>query len=55
MKKEYLPMALGFWGIAVPLIVFGALFGRTAAERVTVFLLAGIFLLVGTLIFKAKR
>jgi len=55
MKKEYLPMALGFWGVAVPLLVFGILFGRTAAERVAIFLLSGIFLLVGALIFKAKR
>ncbi len=55
MKKEYFPMALGFWGVAVPLLIFGALFGRTAAERVAVFLLAGIFLLVGTLIFRAKQ
>jgi hypothetical protein len=55
MKKEYLPMAVGFWGVAVPLLVFGALFTRTAAERVAIFLLAGIFLLVGALIFKAKR
>ena len=55
MKKEYLPMALGFWGVAVPLLVFGILFGRTTAERVAIFLLSGIFLLVGALIFKAKR
>jgi hypothetical protein len=55
MKKEYLPMALGFWGVAVPLIIFGILFGRTAAERVAIFVLAGIFLLVGALVFKAKR
>jgi len=55
MKKEYRPMALGFWGVAVPLAVFGILFCRTAAERVTVFLAAAIFFLVGTLIGRAKQ
>ncbi|MEN6311826.1 MAG: hypothetical protein ABFD80_09865 [Acidobacteriota bacterium] len=55
MKKEYRPMALGFWGVAVPLVVFGLLFCRTAAERITVFLSAAVFFLVGTLIGRAKR
>lgn len=55
MKKEYLPMALGFWGISVPLLVFGALYGRTAAERAVIFLTSGIFLLLGLAIFRAKR
>jgi hypothetical protein len=54
MKKDYLPMALGFWGVALPLLVFGVLFSRTAAERVAVFLSAGIFILIGYLIRKAK-
>ena len=54
MKKDYLPMALGFWGVALPLAVFGVLFCRTAAERVAVLLSAAIFVLVGTLIRKAK-
>lgn len=48
-------MALGFWGIGLPLAVFGILFCKTAAERVTVLLLAASFLVVGTLIFRAKR
>jgi hypothetical protein len=55
MKKEYRPMALGFWGVGAPLILFGILFCRTAAQRVTVFALAAVFLLVGTLIGRAKQ
>jgi len=48
-------MALGFWGVGLPLALFGILFCDTAAERVTVLLLAAAFLVVGTLIFRAKR
>lgn len=48
-------MALGFWGVGLPLAVFGILFCKTAAERATVLLLAAVFLVVGTLIFRAKR
>lgn len=55
MKKDYLPMALGFWGVALPLAVFGLVFCRTTAERVAVFASAAIFALVGTLIRKAKH
>jgi hypothetical protein len=55
MRKDYLPMALGFWGVAVPLVVFGFLFCRTTAERVAVFTAAAVFFLVGYLIFKAKK
>jgi hypothetical protein len=55
MKKEYRPMAFGFWGVAVPLIVFGVIFCRTAAERVAVFLSAAVFLLVGYFIYRAKQ
>lgn len=55
MKKEYRPMALGFWGVGLPLALFGVLFCDTAAERVTVLLLAAVFLLVGALIFRAGR
>ena len=54
MKKDYLPMALGFWGVALPLAVFGVLFCRTAPERVEVLLSAAIFTLIGYLIRKAK-
>ncbi len=54
MKKEYLPMALGFWGVALPLAVFGVLFCRTTAERVAALLSAGIFTLVGHFIRKAR-
>ncbi len=55
MRKDYLPMALGFWAIALPLAVFGVLFCRTTAERLTVFLAAAVFVLVGVLISRAKR
>jgi hypothetical protein len=55
MKKEYRPMALGFWGVGLPLGLFGLLFCETAAERATVLVLAGVFLAVGALIYRAKR
>lgn len=48
-------MALGFWGIAVPLVLFGAFFCRTPAQRVAVLLSAAIFFLVGALIYRAKQ
>jgi hypothetical protein len=48
-------MALGFWGVAVPLVVFGFLFCRTAAERIAVFISACVFVLVGFLIARAKQ
>ncbi len=55
MKKDYLPMAFGFWAIAAPLAVFGLLFCRTAPERLTVFLVAAVFVIVGVFISRAKR
>ena len=55
MKKDYLPMALGFWAIAVPLAVFGFLFCRTAAERATVLIVAAVFIVVGVCVARAKR
>jgi len=55
MRKDYLPMALGFWGVALPLAVFGLLFCRTAVERITVFVAAAVFIIVGALIARAKR
>ncbi len=48
-------MALGFWGVGLPLGLFGILFCKTAAERVTILLLAAVFLAVGTLIYRARR
>jgi hypothetical protein len=54
MKKEYRPMALGFWGVGLPLILFGALFCRTLAQRITVIGAGALFLVVGTLIARAK-
>jgi len=55
MKKEYRPMALGFWGVGLPLLVFGVLFGRTAAQRIAIIVLAAVFFLVGTLIYRAEQ
>lgn len=54
MKKEYRPMALGFWGIGLPLALFGVLYCRTTAQRVAVLVLAGLFVLVGALIRRAR-
>ncbi len=55
MKKEYRPMALGFWGVGLPLVLFGLLYCRTAAQRVAVLLLAAVFLVVGALIYRARQ
>ncbi len=55
MRKEYRPMALGFWGIGFPLVIFGVFFCKTPAQRLTVFLAAAVFILVGTLIYRAKQ
>ena len=48
-------MALGFWGVGLPLFLFGVLFCETAAQRATVLLLAAVFLAVGTLVYRAKQ
>jgi hypothetical protein len=48
-------MALGFWGVGVPLAAFGLMFCRTAAERLTALLLAAVLIVVGVLIFRARR
>jgi hypothetical protein len=55
MRKEYRPMALGFWGIGVPLVVFAVFFCKTPAQRLTVSLSAAVFFLIGTLIYRAKQ
>lgn len=55
MKKEYRPMALGFWGVGLPLVLFGLLYCRTAAQRAAVLLVAAVFGLVGALIYRAKQ
>ena len=54
MKKEYRPMALGFWGVGVPLGLFGLLFCKTGAQRATVLILAAVFMAVGALIYRAR-
>ncbi len=48
-------MALGFWGVGLPLLLFGFLFCRTVAEKVTVVGAGLIFLVVGTLISRARH
>lgn len=48
-------MALGFWGVGLPLAAFGLLFCRTAAQRLTVLVLAGVFMVVGALIYRARQ
>jgi hypothetical protein len=48
-------MALGFWGVGLPLGAFGLLFCETTAQRVTVLALAAVFLAVGALVGRAKR
>ena len=55
MRKEYRPMALGFWGVGIPLVFFVIFFCRTAAQRLTVLILAAVFFIVGTLIYRAKQ
>jgi hypothetical protein len=47
-------MALGFWGVGLPLAAFGLLFCQTAAQRLTVLILAALFLAVGALIYRAR-
>lgn len=54
MRKEYRPMALGFWGVGLPLALFGLVFCPTVGQRVAVLVLAAAFLLVGTLILRAR-
>jgi hypothetical protein len=55
MKKEYRPMALGFWGVGLPLLVFGIVFCRTTAQRAAVLAMAAVFGLVGALIGRARE
>ncbi len=48
-------MALGFWGVGLPLVLFGILYCRTAAQRITVVGMGLLFLVVGALIYRARR
>jgi hypothetical protein len=54
VKKDYLPVAIGLWGIAVPLLVSVFLYCKTLPEKITVALSVLIFSLLGLLIYKAK-
>lgn len=48
-------MALGFWGIGIPLLASVFLFCRTPAQKIAVFLASLAFFLIGTLIYRAKQ
>jgi len=54
MKKDYLPIAVGLWGIAVPLFVSVFIYCKTAPQKITVALSALIFSLLGFFVYKAK-
>jgi hypothetical protein len=54
MKKDYLPIAVGLWGIAVPLLVSVFIYCKTAPQKIAVALSALVFSLLGLLIYKAK-
>jgi len=54
MRREFLPIAFGFWGIAVPLLISVFLYCRTPAERVSVGLAAALFFILGFLIARAR-
>jgi hypothetical protein len=54
MRREFLPIALGFWGIAIPLFISVFLYCRTPAERISVGLAAGLFFILGFLISRAR-
>ncbi|MFQ6070373.1 MAG: hypothetical protein ACE5LC_07590 [Candidatus Aminicenantales bacterium] len=54
MRKEFIPVALGFWGIALPLLVSVFVYCKTPAQKITVFISSVIFFLLGFLSFRAK-
>ena len=54
MKKDYLPIAIGFWGIAVPLLISVFLCCKTPAQKLAIFFSSVIFFLLGFFTFKAK-
>ena len=54
MRREFLPVALGFWGIGIPLLLSVVLHCRTPAERIAVGLAAALFFLLGFLISRAR-
>lgn len=47
-------MALGFWGVGLPLVLFGLLYCRTVAQKITVIGSGVLFLIVGILIGRAR-
>jgi hypothetical protein len=54
MKKEFFPIAIGFWGIGLPLLASAFIYGRTLAEKIVVLISSFVFFLLGVLIYKAK-
>jgi hypothetical protein len=54
MRREFLPIAIGFWGVAIPLGLSVLLYCRTPVERVVVGLASGLFFMLGVLISRAR-
>jgi len=54
MKKDYLPIAIGFWGTALPLLVSAFFYCRTLPEKIAISISSFLFFLLGFLIYKAK-
>ena len=54
MKRAFLPVAIGFWGLALPLVLSVFLYCRTPAERISVGIAALLFIVIGVLIFRAR-
>ena len=54
MRRDFLPIALGFWGVAIPLLLSVFLYCRTPAERIAVGLSSCLFFGLGFLVFRAK-
>jgi hypothetical protein len=54
MKKDFFPIAIGFWGIAFPLLISGFIYCKTPAEKIAIFFSSFLFFLIGFFIYKAK-
>jgi len=54
MKKDFLPIAIGFWGIALPLLISVFIYCKTPAEKIAISISSLLFFLIGFFIYKAK-
>ncbi len=54
IRKDFLPVAIGFWGIAIPLFLSVFFYCQTTAQKVAIFLSSVFFLFIGIIIYKAK-